>query len=229
MTLKSTVTILGLAALAIGPALAALLPMAGFDVAYAESGKSNGNGKSESKSSESRGNSANAHASNGGSGGQSKAASADGTSHGDLASELKGLNAVKANPNALEHASPNSQVGRIATYRDAAEVTIGAQAALEEAAEALADLPVPERGTDEIDAAIAELDPNAAGYAEELAALQEERAIAEEYEDAVEAVADAAEQVDEAAETEKAALLAASGGRELSDEAIAYIRSVLNL
>ena len=43
------------------------------------------------------------------------------------------------------------------------------------------------------------------------------------------AVTVATEQFDEATETEKAALLTASDGRDLSDEAIAYIRAVLNL
>ena len=239
MTFRSTATLLGLVALALGPIPSALLPMTGLDMAYAESGKSNGNGKSasQSNSSESRGKSTNAHASNGKSESRAdKAAVAtddiskdDRISKGDLASELKGLNAVKANPNALEHASPNSQVGRIAAYQDAAELTIEAEAALDGAATILAGLDVPARGTDEIDAVIAALDPEAEGYAGALAALQAERAAASAYEDALAAVTVATEQFDEATETETAALLTASDGRDLSDEAIAYIRAVLNL
>lgn len=231
MTFRSTATLLGLVTLALGPIPSALLPMAGLDVAYAESGKSNGNGKSDSNSksnsSESRGNSANA--SNGNSGGRTDKATTGELSKGDLASELKGLNAVMANPNALEHAAPGSQVGRIAAYKDAAELTIAAESAQDAAEAALAQLEVPARETDEIDAVIAALDPEAEGYEAELAALQAERAAAETYEDALVAVTEAAEQVDEAAEDEKAALLTASDGRELSDEAIAYIRAVLNL
>ena len=231
MSIKSAATILGLVTLALGPIPSALLPMAGLDVAYAESGKSNGNGKKESKGSESRGNSANAQASNGNAGGQSNksAGSSGGKSNGDLASELKGLNAVKANPNALKNASLNSQVGRIAAYQDAAQLTIATEAALDEAEAALAELEVSARGTDEIDAVIAALDPEVESYEAELAALQAERAAAGAYEDAVVAVTVAGEQVDEATEAEKSALLMASDGRELSDEAIAYIRAVLNL
>jgi hypothetical protein len=231
MSIKSAATILGLVTLAIGPVPSALLPMAGLDVAYAESGKSNGNGngngKSDSKGSESRGNSANA--SQGNSGGNAGKTATGGSSHGDLASELKGLNAVKANPNALEHAAPDSQVGRIAAYKDAAELTISAASALADAEAALAELDVPARGTDEIDAVIAALDPAAEGYEAELAALTAERAAAEIYEDALVAVTVAAEQVDKAEKAERAALLTASDGRQLSDEAIAYIREVLDL
>lgn len=233
MSFKSTVTLLGLVTLALGPIPSALLPMTGLDVAYAESGKSNGNGKgtSKSNSAESRGNSANAQASNGTSGNQTgkAAAASGGNSNGALASELKGLNAVKANPNALENAAPNSQVGRIAAYQDAAVLTIEAQASLDEAEATVAGLHVPARGTDEIDAVIAALDPHAEGYAEDLASLQAERDAAEAYEDAVAAVQLATDDYEQATETEKAALLTASDGRELSDEAIAYIRSVLNL
>lgn len=38
---------------------------------------------------------------------------------GALASELKGLNAAHANPNALKNASPNSMVGKVAAYQTA--------------------------------------------------------------------------------------------------------------
>lgn len=37
---------------------------------------------------------------------------------GDTASSLGGLNAAHASPNALEHASPNSRVGKVDTYAD---------------------------------------------------------------------------------------------------------------
>ena len=164
-----------------------------------------------------------------------------------LASELKGLNAVKANPNALENASPNSQVGRIAAYRDAALFTSEVAGALAEA-EAVRDaLPVPARSVADIDADIAGidarialLDPAVVGndvLIAELNALRlpllDERdltvaqnaAIA----DAQDLVDAAAENVDGAQELEDAALLTASNGRTLSDEAIAYIRSVLGL
>ncbi len=95
--------------------------------------------------------------------------------HGKLASELKGLNAAHANANALANASPNSQVGRIATYRDAALETISAADALDAATGALGeatetlvareaelwslDDAFSGRTTAEIDADIAALDP----------------------------------------------------------------------
>jgi len=231
MKLRFPAVVLGLTALAVGPLPAALLPMNSVDVAHAESSKGNGNGNSASHSAESHGNSANAHAANSNSSGHSTSgddASLD-TGNGSLHSELKGLNAVKANPNALEHAAPNSQVGRIAAYRDAARVTIGAHEALDEAEATLAGLDVPARDIDAIDADIAALDPNASDYNDALAALEAERANAEAYADAVTAVDVATAQLETAGETEQAALLAASGGRMLSAEAIAYVRAALNL
>ena len=189
------------------------------------------NGKSKSHST-THGNSAQTH---GKSSTKTKSAAATTTTSvktkgkGGLASELKGLNAVKANPNALEHAAPGSQVGRIALYRDAALATNDVVAAQEEAAAALAALPVPTATVEEVDAAIALLDPAAVDYQAALDALTQERADIVAYNDALEAVADAEGDLKTAQDAEDAALLVASGGRSLSDEAIAYIRSVLNL
>ena len=154
-----------------------------------------------------------------------KAASGNGALH----SELKGLNAVKANPNALAHAAPNSQVGRIAQYRDAALVTKDAAALRDDAAEILANLPVPTNTVEEIDAAILALDPVSATYAADLAALTAQRDQITAYTDAAAALDGLQTTVDTAQDAEDAALLLASGGRSLSDAAIAYIRSVLNL
>lgn len=148
---------------------------------------------------------------------------------GGLASELKGLNAVKANPNALANAAPGSQVGRIAAYRDAALVTLGKAQALAQAQDDLAALPAPTRTLAEIEAEIATLDPAAADYVDKLAALQAEKTAAESYADAAARVAAAEADLNAAAEAEHTALLSASNGRELSDDAIAYIRDVLNL
>ena len=237
MKLKATAAVLGLAALAAGPVPSALLPMAAFDAAYADSGKGNGASKSESRgnSAASQGNASNAHVENASASNHSATATATATAagaangKGALASELKGLNAVKANPNALDHASPNSQVGRIAAYRDAARITLGAQTALTDAEATLDGLDVPARDTDAIDADIAALDPAAADYNDALAALQTERDAAQAYADAAAAVDLANEQLATTAEKENAALLAASDGRVLSAEAIAYLRSVLKL
>ena len=214
MKLRMTLAALGVAALAVGitPALA-------------------DNGKSKSHST-THGNSAQTHSK---SSTKTKSAAATTTTSvktkgkGGLASELKGLNAVKANPNALEHAAPGSQVGRIALYRDAALATNDVVAAQEEAAAALAALPVPTATVEEVDAAIALLDPAAVDYQAALDALTQERADIVAYNDALAAVTDAEGDLTTAQEAEDAALLVASGGRSLSDEAIAYIRSVLNL
>lgn len=117
--------------------------------------------------------------------------------HAKLASELKGLNAVHASANALANAAPNSQVGRIAAYRDAALATIaagsavdGAKAALDAAvadqAQAQADLDALNssysgRTAEAINTDIAALDPAASDYQEKLDGLNAELAAAQDY------------------------------------------------
>jgi hypothetical protein len=48
---------------------------------------------------------------------------ADGTSNGAVASELKGMNSSHASANALDHANPNSAVGKNAIYLASAQQT----------------------------------------------------------------------------------------------------------
>ena len=60
-------------------------------------------------------------------------------SQGALASGLKGLNAAHASPQAMANAAPNSQVGRIATYKAAVEATAAAEAAQAELDATLAE------------------------------------------------------------------------------------------
>ncbi len=229
-------------------ATAGLLGLAAtLNPAMADNGKANGHATTH-------GNSANAHSTH------SSASTASTTTHGKggLASELKGLNAVKANPNALEHASPNSQVGRIAAYRDAALATAEQQTLLDEAVATKALLPVPRADLDiqtdivtaqgvidGIDAAIAaallEVPPGdvaqleadrllaldvKAGFDQELA---DAGLLNQALDDAQVAIDVAQANVDAGQGLEDDALLIASGGRVLSDEAIAYIRSMLNL
>ena len=224
MTVRTSVAAFGVLALAFGALT--------FDAALADNGKSNGQGAT-------RGNSA-VHASTG------QTAKKNSAKHttakvkktkvdkGGLASELKGMNAVNASPNALEHASPNSQVGRIAAYRDAALARNALQPAIDDAQDALDALPVPTRDLASIDADIGalDLDPNAVGYAdalEALDALDTERAATVAYANAVVTRNAATLAAAGAQATEDAALLTASKGRILSAEAIAYIRAVLNL
>lgn len=215
MTVRTSVAAFGVLALAFGALT--------FDAALADNGKSNGQGAT-------RGNSA-AHASTG------QTAKKNSAKHttakvkktkvdkGGLASELKGMNAVNASPNALEHASPNSQVGRIAAYRDAALARNALQPAIDDAQDALDALPVPTRDLASIDADIEALDPTDIGYDD----LQDERAATVAYGDAVVILDGATLAAAGAQATEDAALLTASKGRILSAEAIAYIRAVLNL
>lgn len=235
MKILNAVALIGLSALVIGPVPATLFSIAAFDSAMAESGKSNGGGNGSNgehgKSASGSGNSASTHSTTGDTSYRSAKAveGVRAASKGKLASELKGLNAVKANFHALDHAAPNSQVGRIAAYRDAAVATIAVQATLTKAEATLDKLPVPPRGLVAIDAKIAALDPNAADYQDVLASLQAERVAAVTYAEAVAAVHQAATQLALDHEAEDAALLTAADGRTLSDEAIAYIRSVLKL
>jgi uncharacterized protein YukE len=154
---------------------------------------------------------------------------------GRYASELKGLNAAHASPTALAHAAANSQVGRIATYQEAALFTLEAEQDLADAEKALQDEldSYTGRTSEEIQSDIGELDPEAEGYEDALSALEDELAAAEahesrvvELEDAVEAAEDALEGAEDA---EAEAFLAASGGRTLSPEAMAYFRGLLGL
>lgn len=151
------------------------------------------------------------------------------SNHGALASELKGLNAAHASETALANAAPGSRVGRIATYRDAALVTLEKAALLEEAETALEGLEVPTRTVAEIEAEMGLLDPLDPANAEALALLQSEKDVAQAYEDALAVIETAQDEVDAAAAVEDAALLEASDGRVLSEAALAYLRGLLNL
>ena len=235
MTLRNTLATFAVLALA-----------AGLSPALADNGKSNGQGATHGNSGSNGNASSGSQATTHGNSAKHAAVAATPDKHG-LASELKGLNAVKANANALEHANPNSQVGRIALYRDAALATAEVAGALADA-EAVRDaLPVPARTVAAIDAdivaidaAIGLLDTASPTYDADLAALQADRVlIVDELDLTVAqnlAIADAQVLVDAAAANldaaqgvEDDALLTASNGRTLSDEAIAYIRAVLGL
>ena len=235
MTLRNTLATFAVLALA-----------AGLSPALADNGKSNGQGATHGNSGSNGNASSGSQATTHGNSAKHAAVAATPDKHG-LASELKGLNAVKANANALEHANPNSQVGRIAAYRDAALATAEVAGALADA-EAVRDaLPVPARTVAAIDAdivaidaAIGLLDTASPTYDADLAALQADRVlIVDELDLTVAqnlAIADAQLLVDAAAANldaaqglEDDALLTASNGRTLSDEAIAYIRAVLGL
>ncbi len=130
---------------------------------------------------------------------------------GALASELKGLNAAHASPVALANAAPDSQVGRIATYRDAALGSLSAGAdvaaaeqAYAEALTALADYDATYDGPTlaEIEAELARLDPDSPDYDPDYVAglddpeterdrLEQERLAAQDFEAGREELANA--------------------------------------
>ena len=158
-----------------------------------------------------------------------------GKGRGKLASELKGLNAVHANPNALANASANSRVGRIASYQEAAQLTLQEQAELDAI---IAERDALVEGYDgrtaaEIEAEIAGLDPDADDYANRLAELNGALADAATHETQVAELDEQASLAEieaaAAAEGEESAFYTMSDGRELSDEAVDYIRTRLGL
>lgn len=206
-SLRSSAKAIGLIALALGPLPAVLAHSVGVDVAYADNSKGKGGGN-ESKGSDSKG------------GEKSNNGADNGKGHGDLASELKGMNAVHANPKALENADPNSQVGKIAAYRDAAVATQDAENAVKDAE---SDLTAAQEALLAAEALPTTTDEEKAAQEAAIAAAKD--AVAE----ATVAVETAKAELDTAAAAEDAALLVASDGRTLSDEAIAYIRKELGL
>jgi hypothetical protein len=209
-SLRSLTKAFGLLALALGPVPALLVHATGLDAAYADSSNGKGNG----------GNSENAG--NNGNGGTNNAAKTTGSNNGNgaLASELKGMNAVHANPNALKNADPNSQVGKIAAYQNAALATQAAELAVETAASNLA---AAQNGL-----AVAEALP--ASTPEEITARDAAIAAANlAIADATTAVGTANTELELAVAAEDAALLTATGSEPLSDEALAYIRTELGL
>ena len=206
-SLRSLTKAFGLLALALGPVPALLVHATGLDAAYADSSTGKGNG---------------GNAGNNGNGGTNNAAKTTGSNNGNgaLASELKGMNAVHANPNALKNADPNSQVGKIAAYQNAALATQAAELAVETAASNLAAA--------QAGLAVAEELP--ASTPEEITARDAAIAAANlAIADATTAVGTANTELELAVAAEDAALLTATGGEPLSDEALAYIRTELGL
>jgi hypothetical protein len=208
--LISSAKLLSVVALALGPVAILEMSLNDHGAAYAE--KSNGNGNSGGNGK--GGNQGKSHDKS------NKDKSAKATNKGDLASELKGMNAVRANPNALLNADPNSQVGRIATYRDAALAT----AAFAEDVQTAKDRLITAQGL----LATAEAMP--------INTQEQIDARNTAIEEATDAIADATTELNTAStvlsgaeDAEEAALMAATGGRTLSDEALAYVRSELGL
>ncbi|MFN0115442.1 MAG: hypothetical protein ACKVPY_12270 [Paracoccaceae bacterium] len=194
---KSLALMVGIAAFALSP-FAVDLPFAGSGPAFAKGngggngGGGNGNGNAGGNGNGNAGGAKSASAASSGSG------TAGAKNHGAIASELKGLNAYHASAQAFANASPNSQVGRIAAYREAAVATQEAQAAADEAQSALdtangaltdlnsqlSDLVAGYTGrtSAEVQGDIGALDPAAPDYADQLAALTAEQDAATSFE-----------------------------------------------
>lgn len=230
MTLRSTALALGLASLALTPIAQVLPGASGFDAAFAEqggNGKGKGHGKHAKKVKHPQGR-ALGHA--------KKAAGGivwddlDAVLHqGDLASHLKGLNAFRANPKAMEQADPNSQPGRIVAYREAARESRVLADRLAAANARLAGMTRPTYSVAQVDLAISRLDPADPRYDEKLVMLEDYRVKSLAYEDAAADVADAREALAESQRLEEDRLYTASDGVILSPAELEYLRVVLGL
>ncbi len=100
--------------------------------------------------------------------------------------KLRNLNASKAAAPAFRNASPNSNVGKIATYQAAAEAYYDLRGDLYDARRELRDLneSYDGRSSDDIADDIAALDPSDPNYQDDLNALEDELRDAETYEEA---------------------------------------------
>jgi hypothetical protein len=203
----------------------------GAEAAHAERGNGNGNGggNGHGRSSDRGGNRSDDRGNGHGRGSDHSQGRGNGNGRGAVASELKGLNACHASDQARASASSESQVGRIAAYANAVEAAAGAKEQLEAANTAVTEFKATHLTSDELDAEIAALDPYSETYEADVAALQAEA------EDnnliLVELEADVTEAetaVEESGELQAAALNTATGGRELSEEAMAAFEDCLN-
>ncbi len=148
-----------------------------------------------------------------------------GDSHGATASSLGALNAAHASENALLHASPNSRVGKIAIYKEAAIAAQADQAAADaaqaeaDAAQAAADAAQAEADAEqtEADALVTSANEDGTVTAEEQAAIDAAQAEA----DAAQAEADAAQAGADTAQAEAdAAQAAADAAQDEADDAL---------
>jgi hypothetical protein len=132
---------------------------------------------------------------------------------GALASELKGLNAAHASPQALANASPNSMPGRLATFKNEYQSVYDATVALNDATTALESYP----------AFSSEFEEGSVEYDEALALYEAERSRLE----TVVSDAEAALIDQSAGYTESYAAL--TGGVQLSTEAEEELMRLLGL
>lgn len=222
--LTKKVVALAVSALALSPiAIGATVLSADSAYAQGKSGEKGGGGASNRGGKAGGEKSAKAN--------RSAGAAGEKRNKGALASELKGLNAMHANENAFKNASPDSQVGKIAAYRDAAVETGAAYdewiASYNEyvAFEGSYDGPT----SSDLQAQIEATDETDEGYQ----ALLDQYAAALAYETELARLKDLsnadAATYEELQAAEEDVLLVASGGATLSPEALAELRATLGL
>ncbi|MDU8946078.1 hypothetical protein [Ovoidimarina sediminis] len=248
--LTKSVSAIAIAALTVVPLGGAMLIAGGEAVSAAPSEMGAARGKSGT-----RGRGGEEHAGRDGGAGNANAASG----RGAVASELRGLNAAHAIANGKPRANAESQVGRIVTYQREAQETIVAFDAWQVAYDAYKDfegsydgpssddlaqqISDAEEFNEGIDEQIDALDPESDTYDDDVAALEDQKIdvgaledqldIAEAYEEELKRLAEESNRLGEIYEgelaEEKDALDAASGGRDLSDAALAALRQKLGL
>lgn len=283
MTIKRTIAAVAVSTLMLGTVSTGALILS-TDVVYAKGNdKNDDRGNSGNKSSKSNGGSsksknASSNSSSGNGGGflglfkkkdkkptqqtasvapttaTSKAKPAKAVNRGALASELKGLNAAHANPNALANASPNSMVGKVAAYQAAVlnqeaieELEAQLQTKLDEIIALEETYPDPSSESIQAEIDGINLQKEAEGLTEEqIAALDgqlndlntqlettlvQETAIDDLIAPLQTVVDDLTEEIAtlDAGTSPEDALDAATGGRELSPEALAELHRLLNL
>lgn len=170
-TFQTFVASCAIAGLALGTT-ASVLTLVGAEAAYAKAGNAGGNGGGKNGGNAGgKGKNAGTKSASGASGAgkpkkiktNSSVAQPDLPATGNLASQLKRLNAAHASLNAYANASPNSQVGKIATYRQAlldyqaAAEDPDLQASLDAYHDVLAGLSADGTAPEDIDAALADL------------------------------------------------------------------------
>jgi hypothetical protein len=166
-------------------------------------------------------------------GGNNAGAHGNPPNHANIASRLGSLNAAHASTTALENASPNSNVGRIAAYKEARIAADEAQDAADAAqanADALQEIADQLQATADEDQAAADEDPTNTDLQDAADEAQAAADAAQADADAALADADAAQAAADAADAESdAALDEAAINREITDEVEAAVRDLLGI
>lgn len=217
-TLKKIVVTAALAAIMTSGGVSGIAP---FDVsAVSAQGNSGDRGatgnQGANRSVEARGTSAEARSNGQGRGNVASAENLGASNNGGrgaLASELKGLNAAHANPQALANAAPNSMPGKLAAFRDEYVGVLDATIALRNATDALEAYLVFETNFEE----------NTVEYPDALALYEADLQLL------VDAVSDAEAELIALSSTYNETYVALTGGVQLSPEAESELLRLLGL